>query len=760
MRVRERRPGAVGARALLALAGWAAPVGLGCLEEVEVDEGERAVSSPPTAEFDPAAGVIPFPSNLLLNQETGRLALPPSCGEDPDGAQAVLRASLNQLDGFATLGTTLRLPFSEPVALESAEGRLLLVRLAERGQPLAAPEPPVELRLLPSARALFDAACQPAGEAFELVAIAEAPLAEDSTYALFVLAGILSESGEPFAPSVTWSLVRQTESPVEVVAGPGGEPLVVHHRTPFDPRDEAGQASLLGLSQLWQAHAPALQAFDALGSALSLSPQGREELLVATAFNTQSWTTVFDPAAEGSPASQFAESGAVRMAPAVAGAGAPLSVAELYASALPGTGCEALGCEAIGSVHTALGAAPGPNFSALSFRSGDDCDSATDELAGAWPDPLRPSAACEASLPLLVVVPATPPDAAGYPTVLFAHGLGRSKEDLLIVAGRLAQAGFASVAMDAVRHGSRAVRVSTAAELGCAAAGPGLPCEQTLSPTCAPQCYAPLLSGDLTATRDGLRQTVVDQLQLEGALRRCAQPEACGPLHVDPDRIGFLGHSLGSLLGGVTLPMSGMRAGVLSTGGGGWVDILVNTENDPIRCSLVDGLIAAGVLQGTPWGAARDPEALCLTADWAAQPGFVTFAAAARWLLEPADGLSYASALRTGSSAVLLGEIRADAIIPNTATAALGTLWGLTPTAVGPSTSPLEATPEASLPGSLWLQYSDQPANPGSGFPGNAYGHGSLLQPAAPGAEASAGAGELGTARVQSDALSFLRSHL
>jgi hypothetical protein len=49
-----------------------------------------------------------------------------------------------------------------------------------------------------------------------------------------------------------------------------------------------------------------------------------------------------------------------------------------------------------------------------------------------------------------------------------------------------------------------------------------------------------------------------------------------------------------------------------------------------------------------------------------------------------------------------------------------------------------------------WLQYPEVPADAGNGFPGNTFQHASLLSPA-PGP-----AGQLGTARVQKDAITFL----
>jgi len=48
-----------------------------------------------TALFDPSAGIIPFPNDLLINPATGLVNIP-----NPDGLDAI--ASVNSLNGFST----------------------------------------------------------------------------------------------------------------------------------------------------------------------------------------------------------------------------------------------------------------------------------------------------------------------------------------------------------------------------------------------------------------------------------------------------------------------------------------------------------------------------------------------------------------------------------------------------------------------------------------------------------------------------------
>jgi hypothetical protein len=748
------------------LLGWGPLAGsqLGCVDSVEVDAAERtdtlASSLPPVAEFDPGHGTVPLPNALLMNPATGRLNVPPSCGEEPGSSAERLRAALNQLDGFGTSRMNLVATFSAPVELESTRGRVFLLRLAERGVPLQRFEGPVPIDVVAGSTDRFTADCGSSEVVPNLTLRPRAPLQGSSTYAVLIARGITSVDGKEVEPSPTWALVRQAEAPVQF-SDPQPSALPDYNATPFDPANADELASLHGLDTLWRAHAPLLAALDQLAPALVPDATGgREDMLLAWAFGTQTIATPLDPAEPGSAASQVAAAAGPLVLPApLAGPGAPLSVAAFFASAVPQAPCSALGCDAIAAVYTASPLTQAPHFTSSSFLQGDDCGAPGAAAAG-FDDPIHPSKVCERQLPVLLVLPATAP-AAGFPTVIFGHGITRSKEDLLAVAGALARGGIASVALDAVDHGVRAVQVSTDPALGCAAAGPGLPCASSFGPTCAPQCFAPILSPDLATSRDHLRQTVLDQLALEAALRGCAEPGACGAFQVDAQRIGYLGQSLGSLIGGVTAALSGsMRTSVLNVGAADWLQILMDSETAAIRCPLVDALIASGVLAGEAWNGGANGNATCLGEEWKTDRGFLEFAAVARWVYDPVDPINYASRYQTGRE-VLLAEVVGDKVIPNSATLSFGTALGLSPELAARGTlDALMPSPAVVSPGSHWLRYQGVDADLASLFPGNAYSHGSLLAPAPASASMALGSGQLGTLRMQLDTVTYLATHL
>lgn len=730
---------------------------VGCVDTIEADADERVLTALPSALFDPQDRTIPLPNNLLLDPVTGRVSVPAACGEQPDSPAAQLRASLNQLDGFGTAGVSLTAPFNVALDPSSLEERVFVMRLADHGEPLGGPELiEADLGTVESER--LGADCATSSTVHTLVIRPRAPLVQSSTYGVVLLSGILSDEGETIEPSASWALVRQSAPPVEF-EDESGSGRILRNDTPFDPRSRAGLLSLQGLDRLWRGHAPLLGAWDQIAPVLTGSEANRDEVLLAWGFTTQTLSDPLDPRVPDSPAALLdTVPDGLDVPDPIAGDEAPLSIEEFYAAALPGTPCSALGCDAIGWIYADTAASTSPGFISPSYLEGDDCETPSTSPSGSFDDPLRPSFVCDRRISLLTVVPRAEPGPQGYPVAIFAHGLGRSKEDLLAIAGSLASAGFVSVAFDAADHGSRAVQISDDAALGCSAGE--APCFDTFGPTCAPQCFAPLLSANLAVTRDHLRQTLLDQRQLERVLGACSDG-ACGRIAIDPARIGYLGHALGALLGGVAVPTSEQLSGaVLNEAAGDWVGVLSDTATDAIRCPLVDSLIAGGVLDGTPWNGGAASDATCLGQDWKQDPRFREFAGAARWLLDPVDPLNYAARFASADAPpVLLGEIDGDPVIPNSATRELVRLIGLDAESASVAAAPpITPTPAALAEGNVWLRYAGVPADAESGFPGNAYGPGSLLAPAPPDADMVDPAGQLGTAQLRVDAITFLGS--
>jgi dienelactone hydrolase len=722
-------------------------VAAGC-PSIETDGTEG--STPPVVEFDPGNRIVPFPNNLLLDPATGKVNLPASCNESAT-AKALREGVLNTLDGFGTFEGAINVTFSEAFDPDSLADNILVYKRADRGEAVAdsEPLPSAALVLVPGMTTRFDADCANPAMINQLTIIPRIPLDQKSTYVVALKSGIKTATGADFTATFTWSLVRQPENPVTVVDGD-----VVADRTPLNPSDPEDLASLLGVNQLWMAHAQAM-AF------LKSRNVAHTDVLLAWEFNTQTTTEPLDPAVADSPASKVGTSPLLQVASITGGAGGEA----FLRSVLPANSCSADGgplpCQAVADVYAGgLGSpryqAQRPEVVAKPPRTAPLPPYGANfggPIPGAWDHPSAPTANGSEVIVTLALTPAAPCAVTGCPTVIFQHGLGQSKTNVFAIGSQLAATGYAVVAIDAVGHDSRAVRIS---DQGMCANGGTPPDNLTAPPRSGTTaaCYAPFLSPDLGATRDNIRQTVLDQQALVAALKACGTT-ACNDLKVDPARILYMGQSLGGIMGSMTVGINpDVKAGVLNVPGVGWADILENTATLAIRCPLVDGLIDAGLLVGEKWNPVAGT-GLCTTDAWKTQPGYRQFAVIGRWVLDPADPANFTR--RLAARRFMIQEVVGDTVVPNIATANEGALTGLMPLTASPlaPTAPPPYAPStviSTMPAeSKWVRYPTLPADGGTGFPGNAFTHGSLLQPfmATP-------AFQLGVARMQTDAIFYL----
>jgi hypothetical protein len=138
----------------------------------------------------------------------------------------------------------------------------------------------------------------------------------------------------------------------------------------------------------------------------------------------------------------------------------------------------------------------------------------------------------------------TVPHGAGpHRVVLVQHGFAGDNTFVLSIAGRLAQRGLAAIGIDAVAHGRR-----------------GSPLE--------------LLQATALQTRDIFRQTVVDQLALIRAIRAGIDVSGDGVADLVGDRVGYLGVSLGGILGAVTIAVEPTTENAVLNVAGGRVAFL------------------------------------------------------------------------------------------------------------------------------------------------------------------------------------------
>ncbi|HEY4238729.1 MAG TPA: hypothetical protein VGM88_02900 [Kofleriaceae bacterium] len=713
----------------------------GCVD-IQTDPGEgpgQVMPNDTVVEFDPSNSIIPFPNNLILDPATGKVNLPAQCGEGA-AAMALRTGVIDQLDGFGTYEAPMQVTFSKPVDPATLDGKILLYKRTANGMGAQ----PVPILVVPTDITRYDATCTTPATVSAVVIIPKVPLEEKATYDGVVIDGVAAMGGAVYGSTATWELISGVNDPVQFAA----DGTVTFNQTPLDPTDMAQYQQLVGIDTLWKAHKNALDFLEQTGAK-------RSTIRVAWELTTQTTTDPLDPSVAGSLAANVNTGPLLQVASVLPDGVTPTQF--LTANGLP-CGASGLPCDSIGDI---IGAGlvskdyqqqvPNP-LTGLPACVQQDPNNSICPVPGAWSDPLAPTNPSSNVIQVLATVPTGTPPATGWPTIVFGHGLGSSKTTMLAIAPQLAAEGYATVAIDFVNHSSRAIRTSTDASLGCANDGDG----NAPAPTDYPQCYAAFLSPDLAATRDNIRQTVLDLEGLVAALRGCGTAH-CGALQIDYTRVGYIGISLGGIIGTTTTAsLSGsagqFKAAVLNVPGVGLLDILENTANLEIRCSLVNSLIDAGVVTGDKWTGGTT--GLCTTDAWKEQPSYQAFAQAARWVLDAADGANFTTKLATQK--FLIQEVVNDQVVPNVATDNEGMLVGLTPgsadmfvppTFVDPS-AVLEAAPQSNT----WVRYTNLPADPASGFPGNTFAHPSLLQPA----DGGAADGQLGTLRLQTDALFFM----
>ncbi len=282
-----------------------------------------------------------------------------------------------------------------------------------------------------------------------------------------------------------------------------------------------------------------------------------------------------------------------------------------------------------------------------------------------------PSARHVLPVPVLITVPnkMTRPE-AGWPVVIFVHGITGNRSNMLAISEAYAQAGYAVAAIDLPVHGitpndpAAALRIPGVPERTFDADfvnnGTGLPGPDGVvdgSGSSFIQVTSPITS------RDNLRQAVIDQLALASALSApttvLALPASfeAPPLFApfDPSRIQLAGQSLGGIVGGTAASLpSNIKSFALSVPGGGIADLLLQsaTFGPPIGGAVAAKLGANTFLFNRMFGDAQAA-------------------------VDSGDPLNHI-AIATQNKPVLIHKVVNDQVIPNSATDRLIAQSGLT----------------------------------------------------------------------------------
>jgi len=545
-----------------------------------------------TARFDPAAGVIPFPNNLLLSGTTDLTLNPPLTvpgnPADPRNGPAL---ALSALDGFSTVAPwsfSLSSPPRPSSLIAGGSVRLFEVLLTGPGGGVTS-----VVRELTSP-ANFVVAQSPTNPATVAI-VPTAPLRPLTSYLAIVTDGVTDAAGNDATPDQTYFLTKRS-APL-CVGGASTDPLL----------PTATACALEPLRLLTNSH---LAAANARG--------------IAPARVVASWVATTQSIA------QVLQANASRVVPAAAqlaptglnigalGLGLP-PIADVFIGTIslpyfldaPARDAAAA-AQAAAVLQSFWRSAPGayvPPFNALGL------DPTSTNVTFANPFAVNRGSQI---VPLLMTVPnaasgRTRP-AAGWPIVIFGHGLTRNRTDMLAISATFAAQGFAVIAIDHPLHGVApgapfyvgatpfaAIARERTFEVDLARNN-GQPC-----PAGVPICpdgtpdgsgVHVINLGSLRTSRDNLRQGNIDLITLARTVPRL-DLNADGVSDFDGSRIAYTGQSLGGIIG---LPFmaieSSVNVGLLSVPGGGLAQMLNGspTFGPQIRA----GLAASGINAGTP----------------------------------------------------------------------------------------------------------------------------------------------------------------
>jgi len=169
--------------------------------------------------------------------------------------------------------------------------------------------------------------------------------------------------------------------------------------------------------------------------------------------------------------------------------------------------------------------------------------------------------------------------AGGWPVVIFGHGFTDSKDGApWVVASSFAHAGLATIAINVVGHGfgpNGTYTVSTSAGAPVTFPSGGRAVDQdgngTFDSTEGVGAVGPLA---LIGNRDGLRQTVVDLMQLVHVLQAGVDVDGAGSADLSTSRIYYAGQSFGGIYGVQILGLEpDLRGGVPNVPGGSIIEV-------------------------------------------------------------------------------------------------------------------------------------------------------------------------------------------
>ncbi|HEU0030530.1 MAG TPA: alpha/beta hydrolase [Kofleriaceae bacterium] len=251
-----------------------------------------------------------------------------------------------------------------------------------------------------------------------------------------------------------------------------------------------------------------------------------------------------------------------------------------------------------GIAHDHVGVVATGTITIARFRGDDTKTELPDDETFAVAAEGTPKLVAIEAIPITIILPATAPPQAGYPVVIYGHGLGASRDQLLAFAEPLTSQGYALVGIDMFGHGSRfdphdaITNMSSRPEFtGVVSLPDGF--GDTTGPTTQLDFFEGFLN--VAAVRDSIRQSALDLSRVVQLLRQPALDlSALGAnARLDPTKIAYLGESFGTVVGTVFAAIEpDIDLYVLDVPGGGILDLILpnSPEISTLALPLIEGI--------------------------------------------------------------------------------------------------------------------------------------------------------------------------
>ena len=295
-----------------------------------------------------------------------------------------------------------------------------------------------------------------------------------------------------------------------------------------------------------------------------------------------------------------------------------------------------------------------------------------------------PAVQSTSTLQFTLILPATPAPPGGYPVAIFGHGFTDSKQGAPIaVASTFAANGLAMIAINVVGHGGGALGTLTVQRLAQPSVtvpdgGRGIDQDGNGSIDSTEGVDAVPPRG-IISNRDGLRQTVVDLMQLVRLI------QTGGVAGLSRTRIYYAGQSFGGIYGTILLGVEpDIRAGVPNVPGGPIIEIarLSPAFRGLVGLALASrtpSLLNAGPLAPPSWGfnenmpLRNEPIRIDTVAGASA---IQTVIDNTEWVSQAGNPVAYAPYIRrsplTGDGTPVIFQFaRGDRTVPNPTTTAI-----------------------------------------------------------------------------------------